>query len=50
MFVTDPQPTEYQLYLEAKKAREDKEADAAAKAVAAQAKAASSQSSSAPTK
>jgi hypothetical protein len=30
MFVTDPQPTEYQLYLEAKRAREAKEAEAAA--------------------
>jgi hypothetical protein len=34
MFVTDPQHSEYQLYLEAKKAREAKEADAAAKAIA----------------
>ena len=49
MFVTDPQPSEYQLYLQAKKEREEKEADAAAKAAAAQAKAASSRSS-APTK
>ena len=32
MFVTDPQPTEYQLYLEARKRREAKEAEAAAKA------------------
>lgn len=32
MFVTDPQPTEYQLYQEAKREREQKEADAAAKA------------------
>jgi hypothetical protein len=32
MFVTDPQPTEYQLYLEAKKRREAKEAEAAIKA------------------
>ena len=30
MFVTDPQPSEYQLYLEAKKRREAKEAEAAA--------------------
>jgi hypothetical protein len=37
MFVTDPQPTEYQLYLEAKKEREAKEAE---KAAAAKAKAA----------
>jgi len=34
MFITDPQPTEYQLYLEAKKRREAKEKAAiAAKAV-----------------
>lgn len=32
MFVTDPQPTEYQLYKEAKKRREEKEAEAAIKA------------------
>jgi hypothetical protein len=32
VFVTDPQPTEYQLYLEAKKRREAKEDEAAAKA------------------
>ena len=32
MFVTDPQPTEYQLYLEAKREREAKEAEKAAKA------------------
>ncbi|QIK78430.1 hypothetical protein G7077_05425 [Sphingomonas piscis] len=32
MFVTDPQPTEYELYLEAKQEREDKEAAAAIKA------------------
>jgi hypothetical protein len=31
MFVTDPQPTEYQLYLEAKREREAKEAEKAAK-------------------
>ena len=37
MFETDPQPTEYQLYVEAKKRREAKEAEAAAKAKAAQA-------------
>jgi hypothetical protein len=30
MFVTDPQPTEYQLYQQAKKRREAKEAEAAA--------------------
>ena len=34
MFETDPQPTEYQLYVEAKKRREAKEAEAAAKAKA----------------
>jgi hypothetical protein len=31
MFITDPQPTEYQLYVEAKRRREAKEAQAAAK-------------------
>jgi hypothetical protein len=34
MFVTDPQPTEYQLYVEAKHDREAKEAEAAAIAAA----------------
>jgi hypothetical protein len=34
MFVTDPQPSEYQLYLEARAAREAQEADAAARAKA----------------
>ena len=34
MFVTDPQPTEYQLYLAAKRAREQKELEEAGKAVA----------------
>ena len=34
MFITDPQPTEYQLYLEAKRNREAKEADAAIEAQA----------------
>jgi hypothetical protein len=34
MFVTDPQPTEYQLYVEAKHRREAKEAEAAAVAKA----------------
>jgi hypothetical protein len=34
MFVTDPQPTEYQLYVEAKRRREAKEAEAAAVAKA----------------
>ena len=39
MFVTDPHPTEYQLYQEAKKEREAKEAAAAAKAAQAKAEA-----------
>ena len=34
MFVTDPQPTEYQLYLEAKRRREAREAEARAAAAA----------------
>jgi hypothetical protein len=34
MFVTDPHPTEYQLYVEAKRRREAREAEAAAKAKA----------------
>jgi hypothetical protein len=42
MFVTDPHPSEYQLYLEAKAEREAKEAEAKAKATAAKAKAAPS--------
>lgn len=37
IFVTDPQPSEYQLYLEAKKEREAKEAAKAAKAAKANA-------------
>ena len=41
MFVTDPQPTEYQLYVEAKRARDAREAEAAVTAkVAAKAAAA----------
>lgn len=32
MFITDPQPDEYQLYLALKKAREEREADAASAA------------------
>lgn len=42
MFVTDPHPSEYQLYQEAKREREEKEKDAAAKTMsdAARAKAA----------
>jgi hypothetical protein len=39
MFVTDPHPSEYQLYLEAKREREAKEAEAKAKIVAAKARA-----------
>jgi len=39
MFKTDPQPTEYQLYLAAKERREAEEADKAGKAAAATAKA-----------
>jgi hypothetical protein len=39
MFVTDPHPSEYQLYLEAKREREAKEAEAQAKAAADKAKA-----------
>jgi hypothetical protein len=42
MFVTDPQPSEYQLYLEAKREREAKEAEKA-KAAAAKAKAAAAE-------
>jgi hypothetical protein len=34
MFITDPHPTEYQLYLQAKRQREAKEAEAAASAKA----------------
>lgn len=34
MFITDPQPDEYQLYLQAKRDREAKEAEEAAKAAA----------------
>ena len=34
MFVTDPQPSEYQLYLEAKRAREAREAEERAEAAA----------------
>jgi len=40
MFITDPHPTEYQLYQEAKREREAKEAEAKAKALAAKTKAA----------
>jgi hypothetical protein len=49
MFVTDPQPTEYQLYVEAKRRREAKEAEAAAaaKAKAAQAAKAAGQAEAA---
>jgi hypothetical protein len=45
MFITDPQPDEYQLYLEAKHAREVREAEQAA---ALKAKAASAQAGAAP--
>ena len=45
MFVTDPQPTEYQLYKEAKARREAEEAEKAAKA---KAKAAAEQAAQAP--
>ena len=38
MFVTDPHPTEYQLYLAAKHAREQRELEDAGKAVAKAAK------------
>ena len=48
MFRTTPEPTEYQLYLEAKHRREAREAEAAAKAKAAQAAAA--QAEGAPSK
>ena len=44
MFITDPQPDEYQLYLQAKREREAKEAEAAA---AAKAKAESAKATSA---
>jgi hypothetical protein len=44
LFVTDPHPSEYQLYLEAKKRREAEQADKAAKA-----KQAAAQAQSAPT-
>jgi hypothetical protein len=37
MFITDPQPDEYELYKEAKKEREAKEAEKAAKAAKAKA-------------
>ena len=40
MFKTTPEPSEYQLYLEAKKRREEKEADAAAEKAKAAAQAA----------
>jgi hypothetical protein len=47
MFVTDPHPTEYQLYVEAKREREAKEA---AKAAAAKAQAAAAEQSQQPAK
>ncbi|MGZ2412101.1 hypothetical protein ACUXST_001522 [Sphingomonas sp. F9_3S_D5_B_2] len=43
MFETDPQPSEYQLYVEAKKRREAEEAQAAAKATARAARSAAAQ-------
>jgi hypothetical protein len=43
LFATDPHPSEYQLYLEAKQRREAKEAEAKAKAAWAAAKKASSE-------
>ena len=49
MFVTDPQASEYELYLAAKRNREAKEAEAAAKA-AAKAKAAAAAAATAPGK
>lgn len=51
MFVTDPHPSEYQLYQQAKREREEKESDAAAKKVAdaARAKAAAAPAAQAPT-
>ena len=48
MFVTDPHPSEYQLYLQAKAEREAKEAEAKAKATAAKAKAAPSTGTASP--
>lgn len=47
MFITDPQPDEYQLYLQAKREREAKEAEQAA-AAAAKAKAATQSAKSSP--
>ena len=48
MFVTDPHPDEYHLYLDAKARREQKEAEAKAKAVAEQARKAAGAAPSAP--
>ena len=48
MFVTDPQPSEYQLYKEAKAAREAEEAEKKAKARAKAAAAAAAASPSGP--
>jgi hypothetical protein len=47
MFVTDPQPSEYQLYLQAKARREAKEAQERAAAVAAKARAQAAKDASA---
>lgn len=46
MFITDPHPSEYQLYVEAKKRREAKDAAAAAKAAQAKAQKQSNEASS----
>jgi hypothetical protein len=45
MFITDPHPSEYQLYLEAKHDREAKEEEQAAKVAVAKAKAAAAAAS-----
>lgn len=47
MFITDPHPSEYQLYVEAKKRREAKDAAAAAKAAQAKAQKQSNEAASA---
>jgi hypothetical protein len=47
MFITDPHPSEYQLYVEAKKRREAKDAAAAAKAAQAKAQKQSTEAESA---
>lgn len=50
MFVTDPSPSEYQLYLEAKHDREEREADKAAQAKARAANAAAAKAPIPPSK